>query len=264
MRGSMMDSKVPEADQDTLVSILEHLPPKVAINEPLTEFHLFPKLPVEQQHVVWSFCRPDAQAVIIKEKTDFWLTVAKYPYRRGLDWRIPAISKGAIPSLLHTCQQSRTFALQHWYPYTHPNKLDKWNRGLTYFFNPQIDAVLIDGGTTSETDYYNYNKNLKCITFTFKKCIRRLVVRHIQLSAPSLTCFLIDFPNIEEVVLLDYTGSLDSGVIDFEDLEDSATVFDWQRSRSIAQWAEKEFEGYGKLYGDRMVSCEYGHSLYRY
>ena len=95
-------------------------PPAPTYIVPLSEFHVFPKLPPEIRRMVWSIAIPGQRAIrlIPRRPTKIMnqdAAAAKQTYRlcygpRGFTDHIPTI-------LLHVCKESRTFALNRYKPF---------------------------------------------------------------------------------------------------------------------------------------------------
>ncbi|KAH8784288.1 hypothetical protein BGZ57DRAFT_883359 [Hyaloscypha finlandica] len=102
---------------------------------PLTEFHLFSKLPTEIQHHIWEFSVPDSRTVC--------LTAPKN--RPGLEFFQP---KNPPPGILQVCAQARAIALRTLQPTFENTTL---LRGACTFFNFEIDVLRLSSGGSIET-----------------------------------------------------------------------------------------------------------------
>jgi hypothetical protein len=102
---------------------------------PLTEFHLFSKLPTEIQHHIWEFSVPDSRTVC--------LTAPKN--RPGLEFFQP---KNPPPGILQVCAQARAIALRTLQPAFENTTL---LRGARTFFNFEIDVLRLSSGGSIET-----------------------------------------------------------------------------------------------------------------
>ncbi|KAE9379376.1 hypothetical protein N431DRAFT_553610 [Stipitochalara longipes BDJ] len=139
--GTMKQSKMPEdprlvkfmplyqPGRPRPVIKLRVLPP------PLTEFHLFNKLPPELQQRIWKFSLPGPRTI--------FLTSPKG--RSGLEIFQP---KSRPPAILQVCAQSRAVALRILQPaFENPVHL----RGAYTFFDFEIDSLRVTSGVSIET-----------------------------------------------------------------------------------------------------------------
>jgi hypothetical protein len=102
---------------------------------PLTEFHIFKKLPTELQHRVWKLSLPGPRTV--------FLTSPKG--RPGLEFFQP---KSRPPAILQACAQSRAVALRTLKPaFENPEHL----RGAYTYFDFDIDILRLISGVSIET-----------------------------------------------------------------------------------------------------------------
>ncbi|KAH6682025.1 hypothetical protein B0J14DRAFT_695492 [Halenospora varia] len=153
-------------------------------------FASFGKLPPELREKVWGFALPGPRVVQMRIK----LVVAKYSkHQRGFHLK----STTPVPSMLHTCSESRAIALQH-YELGMGSHL---SRGRTYI---DFTKDTIYFGDVNESQGFTMASLLRDTPEKDLSKIRKLAVsQNVWNSKPFCNVHvLLDFRNLEELILV--------------------------------------------------------------
>jgi hypothetical protein len=231
-----MESQSDEQQPANAPTLQPHLPADDVAGTPLTTFHFFSKLPLELQQLILSFCEPPGRAIEIRKKTHFRLSDPLEPYdgySELYEYDSAVFATGSVPALLHTCRLTRTYALQHWYKHSYPNTLGRgsYPPGLTYFFNTNNDAILFTPDPEEGNHSLLYADLADLINFRFRDHILKFVLHHRHNDVPNFGSILIDFPNLEEIIMISPEANLSQSTryLELGALEaDDDAEFEWE------------------------------------
>lgn len=122
----------------------------------MSRFILFPKLPFEVQQAVWAFaCELEGS------RNSRIQRIAKDPIGKRktlsepVELRIVDHPRSQVPSLLHVCKESRTWALKHWTRWPVASRYNFHNDGTYVYVNKAHDTFYFADGI--HTDFWFLN-----------------------------------------------------------------------------------------------------------
>lgn len=212
------------------------------------KFEFFPQLPTELQLHIWSFCRPKARVLTIKA-VDAEQARVDYREHYGFgDMYDPNVYvPGPVSPLLHICQQSREYALKHWYQHTRSALSGSLQNGVSYFVDTEQDAFYLDsercGDDSTPPFSVGYDDILDLIHGRILSLVKCLVLRHRYPNPPRFSRFLYSyyFPSLKQMIILMPGHESLGATMNLEDLcPYSKHTFNWQNGRSLRRICDED------------------------
>jgi hypothetical protein len=155
-------------------------PPSTAVTtlNPGRQFHHFAKLPAELQFIIWGYAAQNSEPRTVRVGLKLESAYKNATYAA----RYP------IPALLHTCSDSRIFALKTYKPYF---------TGILQapiYFNPEKDTLFVEG------EYFMNSHEIESLLREAKD-IRFLAFRVLYPCVLSLSFYITHLENLKELVL---------------------------------------------------------------
>lgn len=133
--GMNQDKPMQSADSPSSTAVTVETP-HLVLDQPLTEFKPFPKLPAELRIKIWKFALGGPRIIQVK----FERNILNYFARRGkITYRFKCSSKNENPGTLLACKESRVESLKRL-----PDGISLYKDGQVTRFNSNIDAIFLD------------------------------------------------------------------------------------------------------------------------